>query len=396
MVIQTKKASGLADHTVVVGDSDRGDRCGGALIVTSLKSSGPVLNIQFSDGHGLHARGTCWKYRGIEIGEVTDVVADDRTMIVSLSKVRIGTESRDDRSLTRKPVLDRAAAPERFSREWTRDCRWAEISGSNTGTGRGTAGHRIRRARITADTESIGGRGDLNPFSRRTRFADWRPAKASRNCHRRGWTGSRSLDSGSWIPSVVRVRLVGQARRLGLWSGSQFWIERPRVSIAEVRGLETIVGGRYVALLPGPADAKPQLDFDGLDAVTHPEVPAGALEIVLNAPQRWGVDRGVAVTYRGLRVGQVLSVALASDGTSIEARAYIDARYRSLVRQNSVFWSNSGVDVNFGLTGFQFSAETLSSIAQGGVAFATPPEPAHSVSTGQRFPLLQNHRVMNG
>ena len=129
-----------------------------------------------------------------------------------------------------------------------------------------------------------------------------------------------------------------------------------------------------------------------MEAGVLAEVPAGALEIILHAPQRWGVERGVAVTYRGLRVGQVVSVSLASDGASIEACVFIEARYRSLVRQNSVFWSNSGVDVNFGLTGFQFSAETLSSVALGGVAFATPVEPGRSVSTGQRFPYQKSAR----
>jgi len=115
------------------------------------------------------------------------------------------------------------------------------------------------------------------------------------------------------------------------------------------------------------------------------EVPVGALEIVLHASQRWGVDRGVPVTYRGLRVGQVLSVGLSSDGTSLEARAFVESRYRSLVRQNSVFWSASGVDVSVGFSGFQFTADTLSSIAQGGVAFATPAEPGPAANTGQRF-----------
>src|SRR5262249_22222211 len=146
---------------------------------------------------------------------------------------------------------------------------------------------------------------------------------------------------------AVRVRLVGEAHQLAR-EGTQFWIERPRLSIAEVRGLDTLVAGRYLAVMPGPADAAAQSEFQGGDSVVPADLPAGSVEIVLHAAQRWGIERGVQVTYRGLRVGQIISVGLASDGTSIEARAFIEPRYRSLVRQNSVFWSNSGLDVNMG------------------------------------------------
>ena len=194
-----------------------------------------------------------------------------------------------------------------------------------------------------------------------------------------------SVDLNHELSAVaVRVKLVGEAHHLAR-EGTQFWVERPRLSVAEVRGLDTLVGGRYLSVSPGADDAKPRTEFDGLDVAPIAEVPIGALEIVLHAPQRWGIDRGVPVTYRGLRVGQVLSVGLSSDGTSLEARAFIESRYRSLVRQNSVFWSASGVDVSVGFSGFQFTADTLSSIAQGGVAFATPAEPGSAANTGQRF-----------
>ena len=114
-------------------------------------------------------------------------------------------------------------------------------------------------------------------------------------------------------------------------------------------------------------------------------IPSGAIEILLHAPQRWGIDRGVPITYRGLHVGQIHSVGLSSDGTRIEARASIEARYRSLVRRNSVFWSTSGIDVDFGLTGVQMTADTLTTIAQGGIAFATPDAPGELAASGQRF-----------
>jgi hypothetical protein len=162
-------------------------------------------------------------------------------------------------------------------------------------------------------------------------------------------------------------------------------VERPTVSAAEIRGLDTLVGGRYIAVQPGIADGAIQSTFDGLSKAPPGDLPEGGVEIVLEASQRGGLRRGVPVLYRGQRVGHVIAVALASDATTVEARVWIDAAYRELVRDNSRFWMNSGIDVSVGLDGLKLSADTLSSIIVGGVSLATPSQPGPKVSTGHRF-----------
>jgi paraquat-inducible protein B len=43
------------------------------------------------------------------------------------------------------------------------------------------------------------------------------------------------------------------------------------------------------------------------------------------------------------------------------------------VRENTVFWNASGVDVNFGLfKGLEIKTESFEAILAGGIAFATP------------------------
>jgi hypothetical protein len=186
---------------------------------------------------------------------------------------------------------------------------------------------------------------------------------------------------------TVRLRLLESARHLAR-AGTQFWIERPKVSLTNSRGLDTIVGGRYLAVLPGPSDAEPQSEFEGLEIPAAEEERAeGGLEIVLASPRRHGLEIGAPVSYRGLAVGHVISVGLAADSSVVEARVYIQPSHKSLVRDNSRFWSMSGFDLDVGLTGVRLSAETLATIAAGGVAFATPNDPGKEVATGHRFSL---------
>ena len=186
---------------------------------------------------------------------------------------------------------------------------------------------------------------------------------------------------------VVGVRLTGSATELAR-VGTRFWIERPTVSAAEIRGLDTIVGGRYLAVEPGKFDAENSTEFYGLEIPPAAPAPEGGLEIVLEAGQRGGLKRGVPVLYRGVPIGHVIAVALASDAASVEARAGIDSAYRHLVRDNSVFWNSSGVGMSLGLDGVRFTADTLSSIIVGGVTMATPDEPGAEVRTGHRFECL--------
>ncbi len=352
----------------------------GAIVMVSmsLKSHGPAILIRFAEGHGLKT-GDVLRFRGIAIGEVREVV-----LTPDLGRVAV------------KVQLEPKAAhvARRGSQFWIERPRvsLSRVSGLETVVGAKflsvIPGPRDGPAVSEFEgTESPPTLSEPESIEMTIRFGDGHGLQVGDPLRHRGIAVGEvtSVDLNHELSAVtVRVRLVGEAHHLAR-EGTQFWVERPRVSVAEVRGLDTLVGGRYLAVSPGPDDAKSRTEFEGLDVAPVAEVPVGALEIVLHAPQRWGVDRGVPVTYRGLRVGQVLSVGLSSDGTSLEARAFVESRYRSLVRQNSIFWSASGVDVSVGFSGFQFTADTLASIAQGGVAFATPEEPGSPANTGQRF-----------
>ncbi len=185
----------------------------------------------------------------------------------------------------------------------------------------------------------------------------------------------------------VKVRLAGYASQLAR-AGSRFWVERPRISLSGVRGLETVVAGRYLSVLPGPAQAENLREFDGLD--DPPPASSDGLEIVLESPHRFGVEAAAPVTYRGMQVGSITAVRLSPDSSQVETHVHVDADYRSLVCENTRFWITSGIDINVGLSGFELTAETLQTIAAGGVAFATPNEPGAPASTGHRFQLERN------
>ena len=98
--------------------------------------------------------------------------------------------------------------------------------------------------------------------------------------------------SGSSIDVVVRLTPQGEivARR-----GSRFWIVRPQVDLGGVRGLETVIGDKQLAVEPGPIDGPAASRFVGLE---EPPLPDAGIE--------GGFDLGQAAAKDGEGGGRVI------------------------------------------------------------------------------------------
>lgn len=183
------------------------------------------------------------------------------------------------------------------------------------------------------------------------------------------------------------VRLTPAAEGLAC-EGAQFWIVRPQLDLTGAAGLDTVVGPRYLTLLPPAEPAPPATRFVGLEQPPLPDLEqAGGMEIVLQSSQGNGLRGGVGVYYRDVRIGGVLSSTLASDGSAIETRVYIRPQYRHLIRAQSVFFNAGGVYLHGSLTGFSLHVGTVETLLRGGIGLALPPDPGPPVAAGYRFPL---------
>ena len=88
-----------------------------------------------------------------------------------------------------------------------------------------------------------------------------------------------------------------------------------------------------------------------------------------------------------MQVGQVIPVGLSQDARHVDIRARILQKHAPLISTNSVFWASSGVDLDISLSsGLKLNAESLETIARGGVSLLTiagggdPVQPGHIFS----------------
>ncbi|EDP59986.1 MlaD family protein [Vibrio sp. AND4] len=148
-------------------------------------------------------------------------------------------------------------------------------------------------------------------------------------------------------------------------TGSHFWLTQPEIGLGGVKNLGSLVS-KSISVEPGKGAAKFQFDL-AKDKQTEQ-----GISFTLQSEQRGSVQVGTPILYRQLEVGRVTKVTLGEFADRIVTKIEIQPEYAYLVRQNSVFWNVSGVDVSIGLGGANIKAGTFDSLVRGGIAFSTP------------------------
>ena len=152
---------------------------------------------------------------------------------------------------------------------------------------------------------------------------------------------------------------------------TRFWVVRARISAGSVSGLETLLGGAYIGLDPvkkGKATRK----FTGLETAPVVTTDQPGQHLHLKASRRGSLDVGAPVYYRQIKVGEVVSYALAEDGESVDFQVFINEPHHLKVTENTRFWNASGVNVSLTAEGIDVEVESLVSLLVGSIAFEVP------------------------
>jgi paraquat-inducible protein B len=185
---------------------------------------------------------------------------------------------------------------------------------------------------------------------------------------------------------IVEAQLTRPAANLAR-EGAVFWIVRPRISLEDVQGLNTIVSGEYIEVKGGTGE--PRTEFAGVEDPSLAYMRTRGLEVVLLAPTQGSVARRSPISYRGVKVGEVTGTSLSEDSRAVAIRAWIAPRYVPLVGPDSKFWNAGGVDIDVGLLGASINLASLKSLVTGAIEFATPHPPSAPVPAGMVFRLYE-------
>lgn len=181
------------------------------------------------------------------------------------------------------------------------------------------------------------------------------------------------VDLSADLQSVLlKARITEVPERIAR-VGTQFWVVKPALGIVKTENLGTLITGQYLEVQPSAINKGPQRDFTALPGAPEVIGPPQGLALTLSASRRGSIKAGVPVTYREIPVGKVTGFELGQTADRVLIHILIEPRYAALVRGGSRFWNTSGFGFEFGLIkGATIRTESLETLIQGGIAFATP------------------------
>lgn len=186
---------------------------------------------------------------------------------------------------------------------------------------------------------------------------------------------------------VAEVQLRKDGQKFAL-EGSKFSLVTPKVNFQGITGLETILEGAYIEVLPGNATGARQKEFKAQANSSFTEPRDETSSYLIEAVNADSVVVGDPVTYRGLKIGAVTNATLSKEGQSVLIHINIENKYSRLVRNNTQFWKKVGVQAKLGLFNSEIKVNSMSSLMSGGIEIGTPTEAQAMAKANARFPFL--------
>ena len=194
----------------------------------------------------------------------------------------------------------------------------------------------------------------------------------------------QSISLSKDLRSIVVEASIRSDLEDALREGTQFWLVTPKASLAGVSGLDALVGGNYIGMMPG--QGKPQTHFTALDTQPKYRLNTGELMIHLHADDLGSLNTGSLVYYRKIPVGKVYDYTISEGNKGVTIDVLIERRFAHLVKDNSRFWNVSGFKGDFNLSGASVQMESLAALVNGAIAFDSPIE-SEQAKTDQSYTL---------
>ncbi|NQY92790.1 MAG: MCE family protein [Campylobacteraceae bacterium] len=176
--------------------------------------------------------------------------------------------------------------------------------------------------------------------------------------------------------------------------GTEFWIVKPKFSVSEISGLDTIVGGVYIEVKPKTINQialekiPKQYKFMGSTEKPFKYYNEEGLNITLKSKDLSGINNGTPIFYKKFKIGEVIASKLEKNGVDIFIN--IQKKYENLINRSSVFWNISGIKINAGLKGVNIEMDSFTSLISGGITFETFDDKAPKIEDNNEFVLYKN------
>jgi len=166
-----------------------------------------------------------------------------------------------------------------------------------------------------------------------------------------------------------------------------FWIVRPVIGIRQIKGLDAVVSGPYIAVDTHTLSAPPKHRFQ----LHEDPMPVKGETIHLSAVHAESLKEGTAIFYKDIPIGQINKIALLPGKKSLDVTAVIYDKFRKFLNDSSMFYVKSGVEVEADLTDIHINSGSLETLVVGGVSMVTLRQ--NAPRTKKRFFLYKDYKT---
>jgi paraquat-inducible protein B len=176
-----------------------------------------------------------------------------------------------------------------------------------------------------------------------------------------------------------------------LTENTQFWLVSADISLQGVSGLETLISGSYINILPdisNSADSKDE--FTALSEAPALDMATPGLHLTLETDVLGSIGENSPISFKQIPIGYVTGYHYIESRKKIAINLFIEPEHAHLVKENSLFYNTSGVQVTASLSaGLKVNTDSLAAIMAGGIAVDTLSyqKDLSPAKNGQVFPL---------
>lgn len=175
------------------------------------------------------------------------------------------------------------------------------------------------------------------------------------------------------LQSVIAHVEISKAFSNYLTENTQFWLVSADISLQGVSGLDTLLSGSYIHIIPDTDDdADDQDHFIALKEAPQLDMSTPGLHLTLQTSVLGSISENSPITFKQIPIGYVTGFHYSEENQAINVNIFIEQEYAHLVKENSLFWNTSGVQVTASISaGIKVNTDSLASIIAGGIAVDT-------------------------
>ncbi len=170
--------------------------------------------------------------------------------------------------------------------------------------------------------------------------------------------------------TVTAHILLDPRAELILREQTTFWLVKPEISPSGVNNLRTLIVGPHITFKPGGGTYRDH--FEILPAPPPDEPLRPGASFVLSADEAVSFSPQSPVFYKKIKVGEIISIDLDNTGKSVKTTIFIYEPYLHLIRRDSIFWQQSGIEAQADFSGVRLRTGPLAEMFTGSISFATP------------------------